>query len=58
VYLVCATGRSGEELLGILEARLGNDPQAERAIVRAELGKINRIRLQKLLGDAGTEGEP
>jgi 2-oxo-4-hydroxy-4-carboxy-5-ureidoimidazoline decarboxylase len=45
-------------MLAILEDRLGNDPQAERAIVRAELGKINRIRLQKLLGDAGTEGEP
>ena len=58
VYLVCATGRSGEELVAILEDRLGNDPQAERAIVRAELGKINRIRLQKLLEDAGTEGEP
>jgi 2-oxo-4-hydroxy-4-carboxy-5-ureidoimidazoline decarboxylase len=58
VYLVCATGRSGEDLLAILEDRLGNDPQAERTIVRAELGKINRIRLQKLLSDAGTEGEP
>ena len=57
VYLVCATGRSAAELLAVLEDRLGNDPRAERAIVRAELGKINRIRLQKLLRDPGTEGE-
>lgn len=57
VYLVCATGRSAEELLAVLEDRLGNDPGTERAIVRAELGKINRIRLQKLLHGAGTEDE-
>ncbi|MGH8824866.1 MAG: 2-oxo-4-hydroxy-4-carboxy-5-ureidoimidazoline decarboxylase [Jiangellaceae bacterium] len=58
VYLVCATGKSAEELLAILAGRVGNDPPSERATVRAELGKINRIRLQKLLGDARTEGEP
>ncbi|MGH8823579.1 MAG: 2-oxo-4-hydroxy-4-carboxy-5-ureidoimidazoline decarboxylase, partial [Jiangellaceae bacterium] len=58
VYLVCATGKSAEELLAILAGRLRNDPLSERGTVRAELGKINRIRLQKLLGDARTEGEP
>ncbi|MGH8894760.1 MAG: DUF6986 family protein, partial [Actinomycetes bacterium] len=26
VYLVCASGRSGEELLAVLRSRLGNDP--------------------------------
>jgi 2-oxo-4-hydroxy-4-carboxy-5-ureidoimidazoline decarboxylase len=49
IYLVCATGRSGAELLAILRERLGNDPEAEWGVVRAELGKINRIRLSKLL---------
>ena len=57
VYLVCATGRRAEELLAVLEERLDNDPETERAIVRAELGKINRIRLQKLLQKAGREDE-
>jgi 2-oxo-4-hydroxy-4-carboxy-5-ureidoimidazoline decarboxylase len=48
VYLVCASGRSGEELLAVLRSRLGNDPATERRVVRAELGKINRLRLERL----------
>ncbi|WP_067700914.1 2-oxo-4-hydroxy-4-carboxy-5-ureidoimidazoline decarboxylase [Nocardia jejuensis] len=49
VYLVCATGKSPEELLRVLTDRLGNDADTERRIVRQELGKINRIRLRRLL---------
>jgi len=51
IYLVCATGKSGDELLELLTARLGNDPQIERRVMRTELAKINRIRLGRLLGD-------
>ncbi|GAB4589483.1 2-oxo-4-hydroxy-4-carboxy-5-ureidoimidazoline decarboxylase [Nocardia sp. IFM 10818] len=51
VYLVCATGRSPEEMLRILTDRLGNETGAERRIVRAELAKINRIRLRRLLNE-------
>ncbi|WP_433413470.1 2-oxo-4-hydroxy-4-carboxy-5-ureidoimidazoline decarboxylase [Microtetraspora malaysiensis] len=47
VYLVRATGRSAEEMLGLLLARLGNDDETEREIVRAELGEIVRLRLEK-----------
>lgn len=50
VYLVCATGKSADELLAICRSRLDNDPQREQQIVREELAKINRIRLDKLLG--------
>ena len=53
VYLVCASGRSGEELLAVLRSRLGNDPAYERTVVRAELGSINRLRLQRLLDEGG-----
>ncbi|MGY4100077.1 2-oxo-4-hydroxy-4-carboxy-5-ureidoimidazoline decarboxylase [Nocardia sp. R16R-3T] len=49
IYLVCATGKSGGELLALLTARLGNDPETERRVMRAELAKINRIRLARLL---------
>lgn len=49
VYLVCATGRTGTELLDILRGRLANNPVAERRVAREELGKINRIRLERLL---------
>lgn len=49
IYLVFANGRSGEELLQILEARLGNDAATERLTIRNELVKINRLRLARLL---------
>jgi len=50
IYLVCATGRSGEELLGLLRERLGNDPETEWRVVASELAKINQIRLRALIG--------
>ena len=48
VFLICATGRSGAEMLAALKERIGNDADTEREIVRAELGKINRVRLTRL----------
>ncbi len=50
IYLVCASGRTGAELLALLQQRLGNDNETEWHVVRTELGKINRIRLGELLG--------
>lgn len=55
IYLVCATGRSGPELLALLQQRLGNEPAAEWRVVRAELEKINRIRLRKLLAEPSAQ---
>jgi 2-oxo-4-hydroxy-4-carboxy-5-ureidoimidazoline decarboxylase len=49
VYLVCASGRSAEELLAILSDRLHNDADTERRVMRSELAKINRLRLERLL---------
>lgn len=49
VYLVCADGRSGEELLRVLHERLGNDAVTERGVLRDELAKINRVRLARLV---------
>ncbi|GAA1211401.1 2-oxo-4-hydroxy-4-carboxy-5-ureidoimidazoline decarboxylase [Pseudonocardia alaniniphila] len=49
VYLVCATGRSAEDLLATLQARLGNDPATERGVALAELAAINEIRLDRLV---------
>jgi 2-oxo-4-hydroxy-4-carboxy-5-ureidoimidazoline decarboxylase len=51
VFLICATGLTAEELRDALRARLGNAPDAEREIVRTELGKINRIRLTRLASE-------
>jgi 2-oxo-4-hydroxy-4-carboxy-5-ureidoimidazoline decarboxylase len=51
VYLVCASGRSASELLAILTDRLHNDPETERRVMRSELAKINRLRLERLLSE-------
>ena len=50
IYLVCATGRTGQELLELLRERLANDPAQEWSVVGGELAKINRIRLRQLVG--------
>jgi 2-oxo-4-hydroxy-4-carboxy-5-ureidoimidazoline decarboxylase len=49
VYIVCATGRTAEEMLDMARARLGNDPDTELATAAKEQQKIMRIRLEKLL---------
>ena len=49
VFLICASGLSGQEMLDQLRARLDNDEEAERAVVRAELKKITRLRMTKML---------
>lgn len=49
VFLICATGLTGERMRDAVKERIGNSPEQEREIVRTELGKINRIRLARLL---------
>jgi 2-oxo-4-hydroxy-4-carboxy-5-ureidoimidazoline decarboxylase len=49
VFLICATGRTAEQMRDAVKERIGNAPEQEREIVRTELGKINRIRLTRLL---------
>ncbi|WWR54957.1 2-oxo-4-hydroxy-4-carboxy-5-ureidoimidazoline decarboxylase [Streptomyces sp. SCSIO 30461] len=49
VFLICATGRTGEQMRDAVRERIGHSPEQEREIVRAELGKINRIRLARLV---------
>jgi 2-oxo-4-hydroxy-4-carboxy-5-ureidoimidazoline decarboxylase len=52
IYLVSATGRTGPQLLTLLQTRLRNSPATEWQVVRTELQKIIEIRLRALL--AGT----
>jgi len=49
IFIVCASGKSSEEVLAILRNRLGNNPDEELRIAAAEQAKITRLRLQKLL---------
>lgn len=47
VYLVCASGRGGGELLADLQRRMGNDAEAELRVAGAELLEIAVLRLTK-----------
>jgi OHCU decarboxylase len=48
IYLVCATGKSAEEMLALLRQRLSNDPATELRVAAGEQAKITRLRLEKL----------
>jgi allantoicase len=49
VFLICATGKGGDEILQSLRQRLANDPETELNIAAEELQKIMHLRLEKLL---------
>jgi 2-oxo-4-hydroxy-4-carboxy-5-ureidoimidazoline decarboxylase len=49
IFIVCATGKSADEMLALLQARLPNSPEQEIRVAMAEQDKITRIRLEKLL---------
>ena len=49
IFIVCASGKSSEELLAMLRARLENPAGEELQIAAAEQAKITRLRLGKLL---------
>ncbi|GAA4354391.1 2-oxo-4-hydroxy-4-carboxy-5-ureidoimidazoline decarboxylase [Hymenobacter saemangeumensis] len=49
IFIVCATGKTAEEMLELLQTRLPNSPEEEIKIAMGEQDKITRIRLEKLL---------
>jgi OHCU decarboxylase len=49
IYIVCASGRSPEEMLSILRHRMDNAPAEELRVAAAEQAKITELRLKKLL---------
>jgi len=49
IFIVCATGKSAEEMLAIARARIGNSVETELKIAAEEQNKITRLRLEKLL---------
>lgn len=56
IFIVCATGKSADEMLALLEARLENGPDAELNIAAEEQRKIIRLRLDKLLAESDERG--
>ena len=45
IFIVCATGKSAEEMLELLRTRLNNDPETEIRIAAEEHAKICALRL-------------
>ncbi len=52
IFIVCAAGKSAEEMLMLLEKRLHHSPEEELAVAAGEQARITRLRLEKLLSDS------
>jgi OHCU decarboxylase len=50
IFIICATGKSSDEMLAALRARLQNDPASEISNAAEEQRRITKLRLEKLLG--------
>jgi allantoinase len=48
IFIVCATGKSADEMLALLESRLPNDAETELKTAAGEQLKITELRLKKL----------
>jgi 2-oxo-4-hydroxy-4-carboxy-5-ureidoimidazoline decarboxylase len=49
IFIVCATGKSAEQMLALLQARLPHDKATELVNAAEEQRKIFHLRLEKLL---------
>ncbi len=49
IYIICATGKTSEEMLAVLRERLRNDPDKELPVAAGEQAKITQLRLKKLI---------
>lgn len=49
IFIVCATGKTADEMLAICKARIGNSIETELKLAAVEQHKITEIRLGKLL---------
>ena len=49
IFIVCATAKSAEEMLVMLQTRLQNNPEVEIEIAADEQNKITKQRLEKML---------
>jgi 2-oxo-4-hydroxy-4-carboxy-5-ureidoimidazoline decarboxylase len=48
IFIVCATGKTAEEMLELLRQRLSNEADAEIKIAAAEQMKITLLRLERI----------
>lgn len=48
IFIVCATGKSAEEMLAIIKSRIINDPEEEIMNAMKEQNEITKIRLNQI----------
>jgi len=58
IFIVCASGKSSEEMLAILRDRLNHGPDEELKLAAAEQSKITQLRLRKLIDNTDAESKP
>jgi 2-oxo-4-hydroxy-4-carboxy-5-ureidoimidazoline decarboxylase len=51
VFLIAAAGKSADEILAALRARMDNDPVTEARVAAAELRSIARLRLARMMSE-------
>jgi OHCU decarboxylase len=51
IFIVCATGKTGDEMLALLERRMRNNPHDELDEAAEQQRRITRLRLAKLIDD-------
>ena len=49
IFIICATGKSADEMLALIKIRLNNNANAEMLNAAEEQNKITQLRLEKLL---------
>lgn len=49
IFIICATGKSADEMLAALRERLSNDEKTELSIAGEQQKQITNLRLRKLL---------
>jgi 2-oxo-4-hydroxy-4-carboxy--5-ureidoimidazoline (OHCU) decarboxylase len=52
-FVMFVNGYSADDVLAAMADRMHNDIETERKVVRNELARINRTRLQRMLGPEG-----
>lgn len=48
IFIICATGKTADEMLALIKERINNDYQTELKIAMGEQNKITKLRLEKL----------
>jgi 2-oxo-4-hydroxy-4-carboxy-5-ureidoimidazoline decarboxylase len=48
IFIVCATGKTAEQMLALLLSRMSNAPEQELHVAAQEHAKITELRLEKL----------